>query len=74
MKYYENMKAIRIKRGLTQTQVASLMNISQSTYSKYENGKRMIPLNMLAKFCLIVNVSSNYILDLPDNLRYPKNK
>lgn len=42
-----NLKKYRKKRSLTQEQVASLINISQGTYSDYESGHKLITTTSL---------------------------
>lgn len=43
MKFYERMKQLRISKGLSQSEIACLIGISQSNYSKYERGEVIIP-------------------------------
>ncbi|MDE6471132.1 MAG: helix-turn-helix domain-containing protein [Eubacterium sp.] len=71
MEYHIRIKAARKQKGFTQIQMAELLNIKQSSYSKYESGKRRMPLNRLIAFCKITNVSANYILGLVDDINYP---
>lgn len=56
------LKDLREDSDLTQTQVASLLNISQVAYSYYEIGKRSIPLELLCKLADYYNTSIDYIL------------
>lgn len=56
------LKDLREDTDLTQTQVASLLNISQVAYSYYEIGKRSIPLELLCKLADYYNTSIDYIL------------
>lgn len=74
MTYFERMRATREDKDLKQRDVAEMMNIKQQQYSEYERGIRMIPINYLTKFCEILNISSDYILGLPDDLPNPKRK
>lgn len=37
-KYLERLKKLRTEAGLTQKQVAEIINVSPSTVSKYESG------------------------------------
>lgn len=74
MKYYERMKEIRIEKGYTQKQMADLLNIKPAEYCKYESGQIVLSVNKLREFCRIINVSSNYILGLPYNLKYPEDR
>ena len=56
------LKDLREDADLTQTQIASLLNISQVAYSYYEIGKRSIPLELLCKLADYYNTSIDYIL------------
>ena len=74
------MKMLRIKdvredKDLTQSEVAKMLNISQTNYSKYELGKINIPLETLKKLALIYDTSIDYLLGLTDEKKpYPKIK
>ena len=70
----EKLKELRIDADLTQTDVAKHLNIDQSNYAKYENGFRPIPLNHLATLCQFYGVSADYILGLPQGLKWPREK
>ena len=52
-----------MKKGLTQSQLADLLNISASSVGMYEQGRREPNNRMLFKICKLFNVSSDYILD-----------
>ena len=71
-KYNEVLKELREDKNLTQTQVANILGIKQASYSRYELNKCEIPLSHLKKLCVFYNVSANYILGLPENLKFPK--
>lgn len=72
MEYYEILKALREDNDLTQTQVANILGIKQASYSQYELNKRELPLHQLKKLCNFYKVSADYILGLPENLKFPK--
>ena len=72
--YAEKLKDLRVDNDLTQKQVATLLQIDQSYYSKYEKGKRPLPLTHLASLCLLYSVSADYILGLPQGLKWPRRK
>lgn len=38
MQYYEKMKEYRMKKGLSQRQIAEILNTTQQQINKYENG------------------------------------
>lgn len=51
---------MRKKHLLTQVQLSKLMNTSQSTYSKYETGQRIIPTIFL---CELIRIYSDISID-----------
>lgn len=66
MRYTKRLKNLRIDNDLAQKDVANILNISQSTYSQYERGKYMLPLETLKNLCIFYNVSADYILGFTD--------
>ncbi len=55
------IKEIRKMNKMTQTDLAKLVNTSQSTISSYEHGNTMILTAFLYEICVKLNVSTNYI-------------
>ncbi len=47
--------------GITQDQAAEFIGIDQSTYSKYEKGKRLAAPSAMSRFCDLFGVSLDYI-------------
>lgn len=72
------LKDLREDRDLKQEDIASLLNISQTNYSKYELGKINIPMNSLETLAFFFNTSVDYILGITNEIkpypRIPKNK
>lgn len=64
---YQRIKDLREDRDLKQKQLADLLNISQTTYSRYESGVLDIPSISLIKLANFYNTSIDYILGLTDN-------
>lgn len=65
------IKALREDRDIKQIELARYCNISQNTYSQYENGVRQIPVDILIKLSFYYNTSVDYLLELTDNpVRY----
>lgn len=64
---YKRIRDLREDRDLNQTQVAEILNMSQTGYSKYETGENDIPTSVLIKLAKFYNVSTDYILELTDN-------
>ena len=48
--------------GMTQTELAKALNVSQQTVSCYKSGKKMPALDTLANLCKILDIDANYIL------------
>ena len=67
MDYRTRIRNIREDRDLTQSDIANLLNIHQSTYSDYESGKLNLPIEALATLSKFYQTSTDYILCLTDN-------
>ena len=67
MNVYRRIRDLREDKDLTQTQLAKEINVSQRTYSYYDNGERTIPPEVLIALAKFYNVSVDYILELSDN-------
>jgi len=66
MEMYQRIRDLREDHDLSQTDVAKLINVSQSTYSRYESGHLDIPSEVLIALARFYNVSTDYILGLKD--------
>lgn len=55
---------IREENELTQRKVAEILNISKSTYSRWETQEKIIPLKHLNNICNIFNTSMDFILKI----------
>ncbi len=66
MKYPERMRALREDNDLTQTDIAKMLGIAQTTYSQYELYKRPMPIEYLVALCKYYGVSADYMLGLSD--------
>lgn len=67
-----NLMALRSSKNLTQQQLCDefksvSLYIDRSTYSKYENGSRQIPVETLIKIAKYYKTSTDYILCLTEN-------
>ena len=67
------IKDLREDKDMLQKDVATLLNISQTNYSKYELGKINIPINTLKKLAWIFDTSIDYLLGLTNERKpYPR--
>ncbi|MBP3765828.1 MAG: helix-turn-helix transcriptional regulator [Bacilli bacterium] len=61
------LKDLREDKDLLQKDIARIFHLTQTNYSKYELGKINIPIDLLIKFALFYNTSTDYILGLTNN-------
>lgn len=61
---FERIRALREDSELTQRDIAKELNVSKSTYNRWETGEVFIPLNHLNELCIYYNVSMDYIIGL----------
>lgn len=59
---YPRIRDLRQDRDLNQTQVAKMLGMSQTGYSKYETGENDIPTEILIKLARFYNTSIDYLL------------
>ena len=64
---FENIRNLRIDHGLTQKQIAEILNVKQNTYSQYEIGVLNYPIDVLIKLADYYQVSVDYLLGRTDN-------
>ena len=72
MNYGINLKKLRERVGLTLTDTAKIIEVSDTLYSRYEKEKQTIPLKHLITLCNYFEVSLDYIFDFTDIKKYPK--
>ncbi len=69
---FPNVRALREDRDLRQRQVAAVLNVSQNTYSQYENGVIELTAEHLIKLADFYGVSVDYLLGRTRNPRLNK--
>ncbi|OTP10822.1 hypothetical protein A5844_000956 [Enterococcus sp. 10A9_DIV0425] len=70
---YYRIRNLREDADLSQEQIATLLNISQTTYSRYETGKLDIPTQALISLANYYSTSVDYLLNLTHEKRpYPR--
>lgn len=62
MIYSQRIRDLREDKDLFQSDIAKLLNTTQSYYAQYENGHRPLPIEHLITLCKFYNVSPEYIL------------
>lgn len=75
MKQYKRIRELREDKDLTQDKMARRLNITQRTYSRYENADSMMPLDILVRLADFHDVSTDYLLERTNiKKRYPRDK
>lgn len=59
---YQRIRDLREDRDMNQTEVAKMLGMSQTGYSKYETGENDIPTAILIKLARFYQVSVDYLL------------
>ena len=67
--YFQRLRDLREDADLSQKQVAALLGIQQTVYSRYERGFRTIPLEHLLTLADFYHVSTDYLLGRTKNPR-----
>lgn len=71
--YHNTLSAVKMIKKIqyitiNQTQVAKILNTSQTVYSRYERDERDLPIDYLITLCKLYNVSADYILGFTDKI------
>ena len=69
---YKNLRALREDRDLRQKDLAAFLNVSQNTYSQYENGVISLTAEVLIRLADYYKVSIDYLLGQTDNPKRAK--
>lgn len=65
-KFGERLKEERLRKKLTQEQLAAILEIDRTSISKYETGRQIPELNVLNLISDLFNVSLDYITGRSD--------
>ena len=60
--YFQRLKDLREDRDLLQKDIAKILGISQTVYSRYERGAQTIPVMHLIKLADFYKTSTDYLL------------
>lgn len=60
---FKRIRELREDRDKKQSEIANLLRVRQSTYSKYELGKICVPVEVLMKLAAYYNTSVDYLVD-----------
>lgn len=65
--YFKRLKDLREDNDKTQKEIADYLGMKQPQYSRYENGLRDIPSDILIMLADYYNVSTDYIFGRTNN-------
>ena len=63
----KRIRELRIKRGLTQVKLASILGVSKSVIRSYENGVHLPPYDILVRLSNIFGVSCDYLIGVSES-------
>ena len=63
---YKRIRDLREDKDITQAQLANILGMSQTGYSKYETGENDIPTQILIKLADFYGTTIDYILGSTD--------
>ena len=69
MDYIDRITALREDNDVKQKELAELLGIKQSAYSKYEKRRSKMQIDDLIKLCEFYGVSADYILGFTDAIK-----
>ncbi len=69
---YRRLRDLREDQELSQRQIARVLHMSQTGYSKYETGENDIPTAVLIQLSDFYGVSVDYLLGLTDSKKRSK--
>lgn len=59
--YFQRLRDLREDMDMNQTQIAEILKIKQTVYSRYERGFQTIPVEHLLTLAKFYDVSTDYI-------------
>ena len=72
--YLKRLRDLREDRDAKQSTIAEILNITRQQYSLYELGKRDTPAEFIRILAKFYNTSTDYILELTDDITPYKQK
>ena len=60
----KNLKQARKDKGLTQNEVAKIMNMTQQQYSRFENGVFELNYSQIIELCEVYDITPNELFNL----------
>lgn len=64
---FQRIQDLRIDSDLSQKKIGEILHISQRSYSHYETGSRIIPIEMLIRLADYYDTTIDYLVGRTDN-------
>lgn len=74
MEYAQRIRGLREDKELTQAQIAQLLDTTRNQIGKYERGEQELPIRHLITLANFYNVSTDFILGMPEGMPYGHSK
>lgn len=68
----QRLKEIREDKDITQKEIAEKLKKKPNQIGKYERNEQQMTIPVLKKWCEILEVSADYIIDIPKGLYDPR--
>lgn len=70
-KYGERLKAARKIKGLTQTELATQLGITQKSYQRMESGNHDLKMSTIYQLCKALDISADWLIGLKVDIQKP---
>lgn len=67
----DRIRDLRESRNIMQKDLAEFFGVEKSTWSQYENNKRIPDIEMLKRICEYFQISADYLLSITDKKYNP---
>ncbi len=68
MEFSKIFRELRLEKNLTQSEIAAKLNMTQTTISSWEKGKREPTMDGLLNIAALYDVSTDYLLGRTDDI------
>ncbi|MCL1882714.1 MAG: helix-turn-helix domain-containing protein [Defluviitaleaceae bacterium] len=66
---YKRIRDLREDKDISQREIAAILKMSQTGYSKYETGENDLPTNILKELARFHKTSTDYLLELTNEIK-----
>ena len=66
----DRIKALRLNKNMSQSEMANILGVSRSSYAMWESNNNIIPLKRLITICDYFHTSIDYIFGFTEKNQY----